>query len=127
LTSILSFEGRLSLLRQPHMQSLTSFRKHLLKGLPAGAFVPNFDPMDAGIEARVLLLLETPGRVPRKTCFTSLDNPSATSKNPKALVGEADLKRSALLLWNLVPWTSVSKQRCRPAQAPITPWEHRPF
>jgi uracil-DNA glycosylase len=113
MTSV-SFEERLSLLSQPHVQSLSAFRKRLLQKLPATAFVPNFDPLDAGIEARALLLLETPGRVPRKTRFTSLDNPSATSKNLKLLVAESGLKRSDLLMWNLVPWDIGLETKVQP-------------
>jgi uracil-DNA glycosylase len=109
-----TFEERLSLLSQPHVQSLSAFRKRLLQALPPEAFVPNFDPLDAGIEARVLLLLETPGRVPRKTLFTSLDNPSATSKNLKSLVAESGLKRSNLLMWNLVPWDIGLETKVQP-------------
>lgn len=98
------FEGRLALLSQPHVAPLSNFRVQLLKDLPKNSFVPNFDPKDGGIEARVLLLLETPGRVPRATQFTSLDNPSMTSMNLLPMVMGAGLKRSEVLMWNLVPW-----------------------
>ena len=98
------FEGRLALLSQPHVALLSNFRAQLLENLPKSSFVPNFDPKDGGIEARVLLLLETPGRVPRVTQFTSLDNPSMTSKNLLPMVIAAGLKRSEVLMWNLVPW-----------------------
>lgn len=104
LMSVPSFHVRLSQLDQPHIRALTAFRERLLETLPLHSFVPNFDPADAGVDAKLLLLLETPGRVPRKTNFTSLDNPSATSKNLKSLVAEAGLPRSELLMWNLVPW-----------------------
>ena len=113
MTSV-SFEERVLLLSQPHMESLRTFRIELLSRLPANTFVPYFDPLDAGIEARVLLLLETPGRVPRKTRFTSLDNPSATSKNLKSLVTESGLNRSNLLMWNLVPWDIGLDTKVRP-------------
>jgi uracil-DNA glycosylase len=103
-TESTSFRERLSLVALPHVRPLTNFREALLEQLPADAFVPNFDPLDAGVHAEVLLLLETPGRVPRETRFTSLDNPSVTSKNLRALVREAELQRSNLLMWNLVPW-----------------------
>lgn len=98
------FEERIALLSQPHIAPLSQFRGQLLEGLPKSSFVPNFDPRDGGIEARVLLLLETPGRVPRATQFTSLDNPSMTSKNLLPMVMDAGLKRSEVLMWNLVPW-----------------------
>jgi uracil-DNA glycosylase len=106
-----SFPERLSLLHASHVRPLTEFREALLTGLPAGTFVPNFDPLDGGIHAEVLLLLETPGRVPRDTQFTSLDNPSVTSKNLRELVQEAGLQRRRLLMWNLVPWDIGSETR----------------
>lgn len=98
------FEDRLAYLNQPHIAPLSKFRLQLLKSLPNGSFVPNFDPIDGGIDARVLLLLETPGRVPRATKFTSLDNPSDTSKNLRPMVISAGLERSDVLMWNLIPW-----------------------
>jgi hypothetical protein len=98
------FEDRLALLSRPHVAPLSNFRAQLLKDLPKNSFVPNFDPKDGGLEARVLLVLETPGRVPRATQFTSLDNPSMTSKNLLPMVMSAGLKRSEILMWNLVPW-----------------------
>ena len=98
------FEERLARLHEPHVQPLTQFREQLLKTLPAGTLVPHFDPVDAGVKARVLLLLETPGRAPRTTRFTSLDNPSVTSRNLRALVADSGLRRADVLVWNFVPW-----------------------
>lgn len=99
-----SFEDRLALLDEPHMRPLRQFRDQFLKTLPDGALVPHFDPVDAGVDARVLLLLETPGRAPRTTRFTSLDNPSVTSRNLRALVAASGLTRADVLVWNFVPW-----------------------
>ena len=116
--SHLSFDDRLSLLNHDHIRPLTRFREQLLKRLPSPAFVPNFDPVDAGIDASLLLLLETPGRVPRETLFTSLDNPSGTSKNLVAMLAEAQLPRHGVLMWNLVPWdiNDANKDRQTSAQ-----------
>lgn len=108
------FEDRLALLTQPHVAPLSKFRAQLLKDLPKPSFVPNFDPRDGGTEAGVLLLLETPGRVPRSTQFTSLDNPSATSKNLLPMVMGAGLNRSEVLMWNLVPWDINALTKIQP-------------
>lgn len=110
----MDFQNRLKLVNQPHVQPLSEFRDQLLKTLPSGSFVPNFDPLDGGIAARVLLLLETPGRVPRSTKFTSLDNPSSTSKNLLPMVVSAGLKRSDVLMWNLVHWDIGTKTKVQP-------------
>lgn len=100
----MDFNDRLAHLNEQHVLPLTTFRQQLLQKLPAGSFVPNFDPLDGGVMAKVLLLLETPGRVPRQTKFTSLDNPSDTSKNLRPMVAAVGLARSDVLMWNLVPW-----------------------
>lgn len=99
-----SFPERERLLDQPHICALSVFRTRLLSTLSPDAFVPNFDPLDGGVNAEVLFLLETPGRVPRTTRFTSLDNPSGTSKNLRELAQEVGLSRKSVLMWNLVPW-----------------------
>jgi hypothetical protein len=111
LGQVMGFEDRSHLLDEPHMRSLAAFRRQLLEQLPEGAFVPNFDPHDGGVTAKVLLLLETPGRTPRRTGFTSLDNPSATSRNLLPMVTAAGLKRTDVLMWNLVPWDVGSKTK----------------
>lgn len=110
----MDFQKRFRLVEQPRVRPLSDFRCQLLASLPSGSFVPNFDPLDGGIAARILLLLETPGRVPRQTRFTSLDNPSSTSKNLLPMVLSAGLKRSDVLMWNLVPWDVGTKTKVRP-------------
>ncbi len=64
--------------------------------------VPDFDPADGGIEARVLLLLEAPGRKALQTGFVSRDNPDPTARNLRELL--APLPRHETVLWNIVPW-----------------------
>ncbi len=43
--------------------------------------VPRFDSLDGGIDARVLVLLETPGPASASTGTTSRDNPTGTARN----------------------------------------------
>lgn len=66
--------------------------------------MPQFDPVDGGVDARLLLLLDTPGSAAYNSSFTSLDNPSGTSKNLSDLLFEAGISRKRVLMWNLVPW-----------------------
>ncbi len=108
------FTERLERLDDEHMRPLNQFREGLIDRLPPNSFVPNFDPNDAGVDASILLLLETPGRTPRATGFTSLDNPSATSKNLLQLVADAKLDRDHVLMWNTVPWDINDSDRIRP-------------
>ena len=65
---------------------------------------PEFDPADGGGEARVLLLLETPGPKIWRTGFVSIDNATGTSANLRRFLGEAGLRRGSLAVWNTVPW-----------------------
>lgn len=77
-------------------------------------YAPEFDPAEAGVEARVLVLLEAPGpmtdsgnrtgyRIPGSG-FISVDNDDATAANAWRARDAADLDRDVALHWNAVPW-----------------------
>ncbi|MCC0805483.1 uracil-DNA glycosylase [Methylobacterium sp. W2] len=68
------------------------------------AEVPDPDPQDGGIEARLLLLLETPGPSIGRTGFVSRDNPTGTAANLFRFMAEAGIARRDSLIWNAVPW-----------------------
>ncbi len=53
--------ARLGRLREPHVAPLTDFVERLRASRGRGEAVPWFDPADAGVHARVLLLYEAPG------------------------------------------------------------------
>jgi uracil-DNA glycosylase len=68
---------------------------------------PWFDPDGGGIHARVLFLLENPGR--RATAahgsgFISADNKDDTAANFFRMRDQAGLPRDRLAAWNVVPW-----------------------
>ena len=69
-----------------------------------GRAAPGFDPLDGGVEARVLVLLETPGAGMTADRAVSRDNPSGTSRNLLRFSEAAGLKREDTVLWNVVPW-----------------------
>lgn len=94
-------ERRRQALAQAHVAPLERWREGLL---PDGRPAPNFDPADGGINARLLLLLETPGPGPERARFVSRDDPSATARNLRRYLDEAGIDRSDLILWNTVPW-----------------------
>jgi hypothetical protein len=56
-------ESRLERLRDPHILPLTEYVDRLRATLPDPQGVPYFDPADGGVNARVMLLLEAPGRM----------------------------------------------------------------
>lgn len=66
--------------------------------------VPDPDPLDGGAEARLLLLLETPGPRIRASMIVSRDNPSGTGRNLRAMLDTAGIARRDTLIWNVVPW-----------------------
>lgn len=66
--------------------------------------VPDPDPLDGGAEARLLILLETPGPRIRATGIVSRDNPTGTARNLARMLDGAALARCDTLIWNAVPW-----------------------
>lgn len=94
-------ERRRALLGAPHMAALARFAA----GLRARhGEVPDFDPLDGGTGARVLVLLETPGPTIGRTGLVSADNPTGTGRNLRRFLGAAGIARADRALWNAVPW-----------------------
>ncbi|WP_375464881.1 uracil-DNA glycosylase [uncultured Methylobacterium sp.] len=69
-----------------------------------GAPVPDADPLDGGVGARLLLLLETPGPAIFRTGFVSQDNATGTAANLFRFLREAGIARRDTLIWNAIPW-----------------------
>ncbi|WP_426954646.1 uracil-DNA glycosylase [Muricoccus radiodurans] len=69
-----------------------------------GRPVPEPDPLDGGVEARLLLLLETPGPRVREDAIVSRDKPGGTGANLRRFLGAARIARRDTLIWNAVPW-----------------------
>ncbi|HCQ59582.1 MAG TPA: uracil-DNA glycosylase [Sulfitobacter sp.] len=93
--------ARLAALDAPHMHRLNAYCRGLRD---LSQDVPWFDPFDGGEHASVLILLERPARRGEHPRFVSRDNPSPTQRNLKRSLEQAGLKRSATLIWNVVPW-----------------------
>ena len=102
------------LLEQPHAAPLTRFVEDLRaeRGQPD---VPWFDPLDAGVNARVLILLEKPSRRSSTLAgsgFISVDNPDETAHLMFSLQAEAGLSRAEdTVSWNIVPWYLGDEER----------------
>ena len=83
-------------------------------GLP----VPRFDPDSGGVDARVLMLLETPSRAGTfGSGLISIDNDDTAAANLWRAHAETGLPRSWSLVWNAVPWYVGDADRIRPARA----------
>lgn len=108
------------LLTAPHMAALTEYVIRL-RERHGQSVVPDFDPAEAGIKARILLLLEAPGAkatVERGgSGFVSPNNNDATANNMWHLLTEAGINRAAdVVTWNIVPWYIGDEQRIRGAE-----------
>lgn len=66
--------------------------------------VPDFDPLDGGTAARLLLILETPGPGTAPTRFVSRDNATGTAANLRRFFDAAGIPRRDSVIWNAVPW-----------------------
>ena len=111
-------QARLAKIYEPHILELTTFVEYL-KELKGSAFrIPYFDPLDGGVVARALFILEAPGSRAVASNFVSRDNPDQTAENFSKLLNEAGFRRTETLLWNIVPWYIGSDQKIRPASNP---------
>ncbi len=77
--------------------------------------VPHFDPLDGGIEAECLFLLEAPGPKAVDSGFVSRNNPDETANNWFDLNVDARIDRRRTIIWNIVPWYLGENGRIRPA------------
>ena len=105
------------MLQQPHIAPLTRFVEDLRHQIHDPAGVPYFDPLDGGINAKVLFVLEAPGPRAVGSGFVSRNNSDDTARNIFNLVQQAGFDRSETVLWNIVPWYIGSGQKIRAATA----------
>ena len=100
-------KARLALLsNSEHMAPLISYMETLR--MEDRGFVPNFDPLDGGVNSRILFLLEKPGprasEPPKGSGFISRDNDDPTAEAIFKFMKVAEIPRSSTILWNLIPW-----------------------
>ena len=72
--------------------------------------VPDFDPLDGGVEARILFLFEKPGPVAAGSGFISRNNDDPTAKATFNFMDKARLKPSDYVIWNAVPWWNGTRR-----------------
>jgi len=99
---------RRALLMQPHVAPLTIYVAGLRR-YPSRE-VPDFDPCDGGINARLLFLFEKPGPMTsvegtrRGSGFISRDNDDPSAQATGHFMRTAGIPRQATVLWNTIPW-----------------------
>ena len=95
---------RRAMLGEPHAAPLAAFAA----SLRGRGEVPDLDPLDGGVDARMLLLLEKPGpkTSPARggSGFVSADNDDPTAAAAWAFLREAGIARRDRVIWNTVPW-----------------------
>jgi uracil-DNA glycosylase len=94
--------ARRAMAEAPHTASLRAFARRI--AAERSAPVPDPDPLDGGVGARLLLLLETPGPMVLRTGFVTRDSANGTAANLFRFLREAEIARRDTLIWNAVPW-----------------------
>ncbi|MDP4021550.1 uracil-DNA glycosylase [Methylobacterium sp. NEAU 140] len=94
--------ARRALLDAPHIAPIRSLARTI--AAERGAPVPDPDPLDGGVDARLLLLLETPGPMVLRTGFVTRDSANGTAANLFRFLHESGIARGDTLIWNAVPW-----------------------
>ncbi len=105
---------RRALLAEAHMAPLAGFTE-ALRG--PGVEVPDFDPLDGGVRARLLFLLEKPGpatspsrRGRPGSGFVSRDSDDPTAEATWTFMREAGIDRRETVIWNVVPrWNGTTR------------------
>ena len=77
-------------------------------------YIPDFDPLDGGVHARVLVLLEAPGPKAVESGFISRNKPDESAKNFFNAFADSDIDRRDTLVWNVIPWYIGSGSKIRP-------------
>src|SRR5258707_532063 len=97
-------EQRKAMLALPHMARLVSYTAGLrLDGMQ----VPEFDPLDGGVDAKILFLFEKPGPMTAEdgrragSGFISRDNNDPTAEATFDFMGQAGIPRKSTVIWNI--------------------------
>jgi hypothetical protein len=102
-------ERKRALLHEPHIAPLTAFVERLREQRGGDATVPWVDPTEAGVEARILLLQQAPGRRSAPggagaSSFVSADNDDETAHNLWHLLLDERIDRGS----DVVTWYAIA-------------------
>jgi hypothetical protein len=76
--------------------------------------VPDFDPLDGGVDARALFLFEKPGPMTVESGFISRNNDDATAEATFKFMKQAGIPRKLTVIWNVIPWWNGTRKVTRP-------------
>ena len=112
----LDFTARLARLEEPHIAPLTNYARRL--NLTGRGFVPFFDPLDGGVNASVLFLMEKAGPTAPTIPIVSFDGANAAAMHARQFRTEARISREWTVVWNLMPfWDGNRKYTASDRQA----------
>lgn len=109
--------ARRARLREAHIVPLTAFVENLRAATGLDDAIPDFDPLDGGVAAELLFLLEARGAKAVASGFVSRNHPDQTARNWCLLLNQAGIPRRQSVLWNIVPWYLGTGTRIRNANA----------
>ncbi|MGK8200583.1 uracil-DNA glycosylase [Burkholderia cepacia] len=104
---------RRALLVEPHIAPLARYVQGLREQHPTYEF-QDFDPLDGGVHADMLFLLEKPGPMTspngkkQGSGFISRNNDDPTAEAVFRFMQEAGIPRQRAVLWNVIPWWDKS-------------------
>ena len=107
-------QRRRAMLNLPHVAPLTAYAARLR--LRDSVEVPEFDPLDGGIDARVLFLFEKPGPMTAEhgarlgSGFISRNNDDPTAEAAFDFMHRARIPRKLTVLWNVIPWWNGTRK-----------------
>ena len=107
---------RRAMLDLPHIAPLRDFAR-TLRAEGRGT-VPEFDPMDGGIAAVVLFLMEKPGPMTDDDALTgrlgsgfiSRNNDDPSAEATFRFMAQAGIDRRLTVTWNIVPWWNGTRR-----------------
>src|SRR5215217_514938 len=92
------------MLGNPRVGRLTRHVRQLRREMRYGCDIPFFDPLDGGVEAKMLFLFASPGEGALESGFVSRDNRDPSAAKFAALNRVVGLDRELTASWNTVPW-----------------------
>lgn len=102
---------RRDMLRRPHMKPLVVYTGLLREG--GCGEVPEFDPLDGGVNAQVLFLFEKPGPMTAEangSGFISRNNDDLTAEATFKFMEQAGIPRGLTITWNVIPWWNCTRK-----------------
>lgn len=95
----------------PHIDVLDEYAQAIASRY--GNSIPRFDPLDGGVGARLLILMESPSRRGHERGLVSVDNPTPTGRRMREEMASAGICREDRVVWNVVPWYLGDDRKAR--------------